>query len=109
MNQIIRRIAFGLTAGVCSVMLAMPPVPRPADPLTIAEASGKKASLSDYKGKVVLVQFLLTTCQHCQHAAELYAKLQKELGPSGFQAVGIAFNDEAQSAPAVLNVFTAQH
>ena len=67
-----------LTAGLCSIMLASPPVPRHADPLTIVEASGKKLPLSSYKGKVVLLQFLLTTCQHCQQAAQLYAKLQKE-------------------------------
>ena len=109
MNPIIRRIAFGLTAGVCSLMLAMPPVPRPASPLTIVEASGKQAALSTYKGKVVLVQFLFTTCQHCQHAAELYAKLQTELGPSGFQAVGVAFNDEVQAAPGVLHAFAEHH
>jgi len=101
----IRRITFGMMAGVCSLMLAKPPVPRPSAPLSFTEASGKKLDLSPYKGKVVLVQFLFTTCQHCQHAAEVYAKLQKELGSSGFQAVGVAFNDEVQGAPSVLNVF----
>ena len=109
MKQMIRRIAFGLTAGVCSTVLAMSPVPRQADPLTIVEASGKQSALSGYKGKVVLVQFLFTTCQHCQHAVELYAKLQKDLGPEGFQAVAIAFNDEVQGAPGVLNAFAEQH
>ena len=96
-------------AALCSLMLAAPPVPRTADPLTIAEASGKKVPLSTYKGKVVLVQFLSTTCQHCQQAARIYSKLQNELGPNGFQAVGIAFNDEVQNAPSVLHDFVKQN
>ena len=86
-----------LTAALCSIMLAAPPVSRPLD------------QVSAYNGKVVLVQYMFTTCQHCQQSARLYAKLQQELGPNGFQVVGIAFNDEVQNAPAVLQNFVKQN
>ncbi len=109
MGRLIRRMQFGMMAGVCSLALAMAPVPRQADPMTITMPSGKKTELSAYKGKVVLVQFLFTTCQHCQLAAEVYAKLQRELGPSGFQAVGVAFNDEVQASPAMVEEFKSKH
>ncbi len=74
----------------------MPPIPRKAPELTIVEPSGKQTLLSSYKGKVVVIEFLYTTCPHCQAASQVITKLQKELGPRGFQAIGIAFNDNAQ-------------
>jgi len=44
-------------------------------------------------GKVVVLEFLFTTCPHCQHASQLMTQLQKEYGPKGFQPIGVAFND----------------
>jgi thiol-disulfide isomerase/thioredoxin len=73
--------------------LAAPPVPRPARPLDIVEPSGKHVSLANYKGKVVVVQFLSTTCPHCQAYSQLLTKMQTEYGPKGFQALGGAFNE----------------
>jgi len=54
--------------------------------------NGKNLLLSSFKGKVVCLEFLSTTCPHCQHAAQTYTKLANELGP-GMQALGIAIND----------------
>ena len=55
--------------------------------------NGEKQLLSKYRGKVVLCEFLFTTCPHCQHAAGIYSTLQAEFGARGFQALGIAFNE----------------
>jgi cytochrome oxidase Cu insertion factor (SCO1/SenC/PrrC family) len=74
---------------------ATPPVPRPASALRIVDSSGKPLQLTDYRGKVVLVQFLYTTCSHCQATARMLSKLQKELGSQGLQVLGVAFNPEA--------------
>ncbi len=57
---------------------------------------GKTLLLSQFKGKVILVEFLLTTCPHCQRASQIAQGLYKELGPKGFQPVGIAINDMAK-------------
>jgi peroxiredoxin len=86
--------------------LATLPVPRKAPDLTIVEPSGKQTTLSSYKGKVVVLEFLYTTCPHCQHTAQVFTKLQKELGPKGFQALGLAFNDNAAS---LVNGFVQQY
>ena len=51
--------------------------------------------LSQLRGKVVLVEFLHTTCPHCQQSAAIIERLYKEFGPRGFEAVGVAFNDNA--------------
>ncbi len=76
-----------------AVLFAASPVPRPAPPLSFVDSSGKSISLANYKGKVVVVQFLLTTCPHCQAFSQLLDKLQAEYGPKGFQALGAAVNE----------------
>ena len=68
-------------------------VPRKAPEFTIKMPKGDPVYLSQYRGKVVALEFLFTTCPHCQHASQLMSRLQTEYGPKGFQAVGVAFND----------------
>jgi peroxiredoxin len=59
---------------------------------TINEPSGKTELLSSFKGKVVVLAFLFVKSQHCLRVAETLNKLHGELGPRGFQAVGVAFD-----------------
>lgn len=67
-------------------------LPRPSKELVIDLPGGKTLQLSSYKGKVLAVEFLLTTCPHCQKASQALEKVYKQLGPKGFQPVGIAIN-----------------
>jgi peroxiredoxin len=76
---------------------AAAPVPRPTKEFTIILPSGKQALLSSYRGKVVMMAFMFTTCPHCQALSKVITKLQGELGPRGFQAVGAVFNDEVNT------------
>src|ERR1043166_965993 len=85
---------------------ATPPVPRKAPELTITEPSGAQTLLSSYKGKVVVIEFLHTTCPHCQRASQVFTRLHKELGPRGFQPIGIAFNEGVD--PVIVNNFVRQ-
>ena len=68
-------------------------LPRQSPEFVINLPSGEKQPLSKYRGKVVLCEFLFTTCPHCQHTAGVFSKLQADYGARGFQALGIAFND----------------
>lgn len=68
---------------------------RPSPEFVITQVSGQRGLLSQYKGKVIALEFLHTTCPHCQTASALMQKLYKEYGPKGFQPIGIAFNDMA--------------
>jgi peroxiredoxin len=91
-------------------MFAMPPVPRPAKDFTVTQTAGQKITLSEHRGKVVLMQFLYTTCVHCQATARTFSKLEAELGPQGLQVVGIAFNEDALTGPGAVEGFvTANH
>jgi len=75
---------------------AQPAMPRKAPELTIVEASGKQTLLSSYRGKVVVLAFIFTTCPHCQAETQVLTKLNTELGPKGFQPLAVAFNDNAK-------------
>lgn len=87
---------------------AAAPVPRPSKEFTILMPSGKQTLLSSYRGKVVMAAFMFTTCPHCQALSKVITKLQGELGPRGFQAVGVAFNDEVNTpSPAANNQVTS--
>lgn len=68
------------------------PLPRPSPDLVITDSSGKTTSLASFKGKVVVVEFLLTRCDHCARVAQTIGDLDRDLAPRGFQAVGVAFD-----------------
>ncbi len=70
-------------------------VPRPAPEFAIKLPNGEQLLLSQFRGKVVALEFLLTTCPACQEASRLLQKLYVEYGPKGFQPIGVAFNDMA--------------
>lgn len=101
--------SLGMVVCLVAPALAKPPVPRPADEFRITDASGKQQPLSRYRGKVVLAQFLYTTCVHCQATARMFTKLQEEFGPQGLQVVGVAFNDEAQGKRDAVAEFVASN
>jgi thiol-disulfide isomerase/thioredoxin len=103
------RKQLAIVLGLASIVLAKPPVPRAGKDLTAVEPSGKKISLASLKGQVVMVQFLHTTCPHCQATARMLTGLQAKLGPRGLKVVGVAFNDEAQGHPEVVRGFIEQN
>jgi peroxiredoxin len=72
--------------------------PRPLADVTVPMADGKKVRLNQYRGKALLVALVSTTCDHCITSLQVLSKLQKEYGPRGFQAIGVAANDDAQAS-----------
>jgi thiol-disulfide isomerase/thioredoxin len=73
-------------------------LPRPAPELAIHLPGGKQVLVSEAKGKVVALAFILTYCPHCQKTVRLLSALQNEYGPQGFQAYGSAIEDMASTA-----------
>jgi thiol-disulfide isomerase/thioredoxin len=72
-------------------------VGKPTEPLTIQRLSGPPLQLSQYRGKVVLLAFISTTCSHCQMLTGFLNTMVKEYGPKGVQVVGCAMNDGAKN------------
>ena len=95
-----------LTLVVCLSVaaFAQPALPRAAEDFRITDPSGKTLTVSECRGKVVVMQFLYTTCSHCQETARMLSTLEKEFGPRGLQVIGVAFNPEAQR-PGVIGDF----
>jgi thiol-disulfide isomerase/thioredoxin len=91
------------TIAVTLTVQAAAPVPRPTKEFTIILPSGQQKLLSSYRGKVVMAAFMFTTCPHCQALSKVITKLQKDLGPRGFQAFGAVFNEEVNTPNAAVN------
>jgi len=63
---------------------------------TVTDIDGKKRSLSDYRGKVVLLDFWATWCTPCRAEIPHFVEMQQKYGPQGFQVVGISMDDDAK-------------
>ncbi len=70
----------------------------PAPALSGKTADGKTASLTDYKGKVVLVDFWATWCRPCQEEIPDLVKLNDSLKDKGFQILGVSMDEEGAKA-----------
>src|ERR1700678_3312256 len=71
------------------------PAARPAPDITVTEPSGNKTTLAGLKGKVVVLDFIFTTCVHCQAETQMLERLYKEMQPKGLQVLSVAVNDNA--------------
>ena len=69
--------------------------PRPAPKLDLMTLEGETFSLSAKKGKVVLVKFFLTECQHCQRTAKALMPIYNEWRSRGLEVIGVAINPDA--------------
>lgn len=67
-------------------------VPRKSPELAFNFPDGKPGLLSQYRGKLVAVEFMLTTCPHCQKASAVLEKMYKEFGARGFLPIGLAID-----------------
>jgi peroxiredoxin len=96
-----------LTLAFITSLGAQPlPVPRKAAEFVISSIDGQKLPLSGYRGKVVVVSFIHTTCPHCQQLCTTMNQLNAEYSAQGFQPIAIAWNDRAQTlAPEFAKVF----
>ena len=69
-----------------------------APPLSGPLLGGGRASLSDYAGKVVLVDFWATWCDPCREEIPDLVALHKKLSKDGFLVLGVSMDEEGESA-----------
>jgi thiol-disulfide isomerase/thioredoxin len=60
---------------------------------TVKDVNGKDVRLSDYKGKVILLDFWATWCVPCKTEIPWFIEFQNKYGASGFQAIGVSVDD----------------
>lgn len=86
----------GLSAALSPQLLKAAKVPRPAPDLIVSRIGGEQIRLSQYKGKILVLEMLLTTCPHCQRCANTVQKVLPDYKMRGVEALGAAINDEAR-------------
>ncbi|HEU4343016.1 MAG TPA: TlpA disulfide reductase family protein, partial [Candidatus Binatia bacterium] len=59
--------------------------------LTFKDIQGRYVRLSDYRGKVVLVNFWATWCPPCRAEIPDLIRLQREYGSRGLQVIGVTY------------------
>jgi cytochrome c biogenesis protein CcmG/thiol:disulfide interchange protein DsbE len=62
---------------------------RPAPDFTLPDLSGANVRLSDYRGKVVLVNFWYTNCAPCREETPALASVYKKLANQGLEIIGV--------------------
>ena len=80
-------------------------VPRKAPEWTISTVEGKPITLSQYRGKAVVLAFILTTCPHCRLTVGYLEKDQRTYGSRGFQVLASAID---QGVPGVIPPFVKE-
>jgi thiol-disulfide isomerase/thioredoxin len=66
--------------------------------LAIPTLDGSTATLDQYKGKVVLVNFWATWCDPCKTEIPWLIDFNHKYGPKGLVILGIAMDDEGKKA-----------
>ncbi len=67
--------------------------PRPVADIPIPTTDGKTIHLSQYRGKVVLLVMMLTTCDECLGTMQFMTRMQGEFGPRGLQIVAVSLDE----------------
>ena len=64
-----------------------------APDFSLRSVEGKKVSLSDYKGKAVLINFWATWCAPCKIEMPWLVALRKQYASQGFEILGVSEDD----------------
>jgi cytochrome c-type biogenesis protein len=65
----------------------------PAPDFTLESLDGQNVTLSNLRGKAVLLNFWATWCTPCKIEMPWFVELQRQYGPQGLQIVGVAMDD----------------
>lgn len=65
----------------------------PVAEFALTNSAGVTVKLSDYRGKVVLLDFWATWCTGCKQEIPWFAEFQKTYGGEGFAVVGVSMDE----------------
>jgi cytochrome c biogenesis protein CcmG/thiol:disulfide interchange protein DsbE len=87
---------------------ALPPVgevSRPAPEFALQSLDGTTVRLSDYRGKVVLINFWGTWCEPCKEETPALQAAYTELQPRGFEVIGVNLYSQETGGDAGVRAF----
>jgi peroxiredoxin len=67
--------------------------PHPAPDFSLTDLSGHPLRLSDYRGKVVILDFWATWCEPCKEEIPHFIEMQNKHSAQGLQILGISMDD----------------
>jgi len=102
-----KKLAVVLTACVIAAGCSRQPAGRGGWALD----NNQRAALSDYKGKVVVLDFYATWCEPCRVETPHLVRLQNEFGPKGLQVIGlnVGGDEDREKVPAYAKEFNIQY
>ena len=100
--------------------LPMPPVasshgetsePGAAPPGAWTQLDGRRASLEDLRGQVVVLDFWATYCPPCREEIPHLVRLQRQHGPKGFKVIGLNVGgaDDRPKVPEFVRLYGIQY
>jgi len=103
---------FALILMLMSLMLMLGAcAKRPALPGTWTVGNNQPNRLSDFKGKVVVLDFYATWCEPCRAETPRLVQMQKDYGASGLQVIGlnVGGDEDRAKVPAFAKEFGIEY
>jgi len=74
----------------------------------IPTIDGRTIRLSDYRGKVLVMDFWATWCPPCRQETPALVRIANELGPRGVEVLGLHIDDRGRSSQETIKGFMKQ-
>lgn len=75
---------------------SLPQIGQAAPDFALKDTSGKKISLSNYKGRVIMINFWATWCPPCRYEMPSMETLFKEYNKKGFEILAISSDSQGE-------------
>jgi cytochrome c biogenesis protein CcmG/thiol:disulfide interchange protein DsbE len=86
-----------------------PAVAEPAPDFALKDIAGNEVKLSDFKGKVVVINFWATWCGPCRFETPWLVELREQYKKQGFEIIGVSVDSLDEYDPAEVSAFIKEH